>query len=203
MDFQQNSEQLTTFFYILPYSENEALIEYTVFSTQELDYKKMEPAIAEYISTSLGQKNFEILFKEEGSIPMTTFAASNVISQKITHLGTIAGCSKPSTGYTFHNIQKHCKSIVENLENAASNEKGIWSRKLRYAFYDNIILNIAKKWPKALPNVFFNLFETNPGAEILRFLNEETRFINELKILSKLKFPIFVKSLFHYEKHWK
>lgn len=201
MNFLANSNDKTDFFYLLPFSTTEALIEYTVFTTDDLKVEEMELALKTYISESLGQDKVEISFKEVGSIPMTTFSFSNTDSANITHLGTVAGCSKPSTGYTFHTIQKHCASIVRNLESKSISANLMFKRKKRFSFYDNIILNIAKKWPNELPQVFFNLFEKNSGPEILRFLNEETSFLNELKLLSRLKFPIFIKSLLHYEKH--
>ena len=201
MDFLKERKEITDFFYVLPFSEKEALVEYTVFTTANLDYKKMETSIRHFISNKLGQENFEITFKEEGTIPMTTLSPQKSNSNQIINLGTLAGCSKPSTGYTFYTIQKHCKSIIESLEIKNVKKKTVWSRKLRFNFYDNIILNIAKKWPDALPGVFLNLFETNSGPDVLRFLNEESRFFHELRLLSRLKFPIFIKSLFHYEKH--
>jgi lycopene beta-cyclase len=201
MDFLKDRHKITDFFYILPYSEKEALVEYTVFTTNNLDFKKMEASIHHFITNNLGQENFEITFKEEGTIPMTTQSPQESNSVHIIHLGTLAGCSKPSTGYTFYTIQKHCKSIIKSLETKKAKKNAVWARKVRFNFYDNIILNIAKKWPDALPGVFLNLFETNSGPTVLRFLNEETKFLQELKLLLRLKFPIFIKSLFYYEKH--
>jgi len=201
MNFLQESKEKTDFFYLLPFSATEALIEYTVFTTQHLDFQDMEIPIQQFISQKIGQESFEITFKEEGSIPMTTLFLQKAKSPNIIYLGTLAGCSKPSTGYTFQFIQKHCKSIVQKLEISNSSKDLIWKRKRRFTFYDNIILNVAKKWPNDLPKIFFNLFESNTGPEIFKFLNEETGFLNELKLLSRLKFSIFIKSLLHYEKH--
>lgn len=69
----------------------------------------------------------------------------------------------------------------------------------RFKFYDNILLNIAHKWPEKLGGVFLELFQSSPPADVMRFLNEETSFTEELKILSKLRFSIFIKSLMRYE----
>ncbi|WP_291781708.1 lycopene cyclase family protein [Cecembia sp.] len=201
MDFDEKTAAETAFFYILPFSEKEALIEYTVFSTDEVDMASMETQIKKYIQDNLGELNYEITFREEGSIPMTTFDFGKPTSQRVVTLGTLAGCSKPSTGYTFHNIQKHCQNIVNSLENNEDAKALVWKRKSRFNFYDNIILNIAKKWPKSLPVVFVNLFQVNSGPAVLSFLNEETSFLDELNLLIRLKFPIFIKSLIHYERH--
>lgn len=201
MDFDEKAAAKTAFFYILPFSEKEALLEYTVFSTDEVEMATMETQIKKYIHENLGEQTYEITFREQGSIPMTTFDFGKPTSQHVITLGTLAGCSKPSTGYTFHNIQKHCQSIVNALENNVDAKNLVWKRKARFNFYDNIILNIAKKWPQSLPVVFVNLFQVNSGPAVLSFLNEETSFLDELNLLIRLKFPIFIKSLIHYEKH--
>ncbi|EKB48862.1 lycopene cyclase family protein [Cecembia lonarensis] len=201
MDFEEQNTSKTAFFYILPFSESEALLEYTVFSTDPVDMVVMEKQLENYILENLGESEYEITFREHGSIPMTTFEFGKPQSKNIIRLGTLAGCSKPSTGYTFHNIQKHCESIVHALENNLETNKLIWKRNGRFNFYDNILLNIAKKWPNALPTVFVNLFQVNSGPAVLSFLSEETNLFQELNLLIKLKFPIFIKSLIHYEKH--
>lgn len=201
MDFVNPEEDKTDFFYILPFSENEALVEYTAFTTQPIEFDSMECEISHFIQEKLGQDIYEITFREQGSIPMTTFQFASQQNKNIINLGSIAGCGKPSTGYTFHTIQKHCQTIVNDLESKLMKDNPSWQRNFRFGFYDNIILNIAKKWPKALPKVFFNLFEKNSGDDVLRFLNEETSLKEEIKLLSRLKFPIFIKSLIHYEQH--
>jgi len=201
MDFEEKDYSKIAFFYILPFSENEALLEYTVFSTENVETSYMESQLKKYITENLGEQHYEITFREQGSIPMTTFDFGKPKSQNIIRLGTLAGCSKPSTGYTFHNIQKHCEKIVKALEKNMGSEQLVWERKARFNFYDNIILNIAKKWPGSLPVVFMNLFQVNSGPEVLNFLNEETNPLQELNLLARLQFPIFIKSLIHYEKH--
>jgi lycopene beta-cyclase len=118
-------------------------------------------------------------------------------------LGSIAGCTKPSTGYTFHTIQKHTKKVIASLvdETHSNSTKFEWARKVRFSFYDNILLNIACKWPSELPHLFQDLFQKNKGEDILRFLNEETTFFQELSILIRLRFKVFIKSLLNYESH--
>ncbi|WP_209331720.1 lycopene cyclase family protein [Lunatimonas salinarum] len=201
MDFLQNTQNQTEFFYILPFSSTEALVEYTTFSDQELDQCQMEEMIDRFIRNDVGQKAYEVIFREQGSIPMTTQELSAYRFEHIIPMGTLAGWSKPSTGYTFYNIQKHCQRIVSCLEEENLSAMTTLKRKPKYNFYDNILLNIARKWPKKLPGVFMNLFQTNSGPEVLKFLNEESSLLEEIKILSRLKFPIFIKSLLDYEKH--
>jgi lycopene beta-cyclase len=201
MHFVSDQESKTDFFYTLPYKENEALIEYTLYTKEEIDIPAMEAQLINYIQNELKIEEYEIVFKESGTIPMTTLEIPSSHNPNIIHLGTLAGCSKPSTGYTFYDIQKHCKSIVKELTTTGKVNSRKWERKGRFKFYDNIILNIAVKWPNALPGIFSKMFENNRANVVLKFLSEETSLWEEIGILSRLKFAIFIKSLLSYEKH--
>lgn len=201
MHFVSDQRKKTDFFYTLPYKENEALIEYTVYTKEGIDIPAMEEQLINYIQNELKIEGYKVVFKESGTIPMTTLGIPSSQHPNIIHLGTLAGCSKPSTGYTFYDIQKHCKSIVKELSTSGKVNSKKWDRKKRFQFYDNIILNIAIKWPNALPNIFSKMFENNRANVVLKFLSEETNLWEEIGILSRLKFAIFIKSLLSYEKH--
>jgi lycopene beta-cyclase len=201
MHFVTDQQKKTDFFYILPYNKKEALIEYTLYTKNGVEMSEMERKLSEYMESELGESEYEITFKESGSIPMTTFEIPTHQNPNIISIGTLAGCSKPSTGYTFYDIQKHCMSIVSELNKNGTVSSRKWNRKPRFRFYDNIILNIAIKWPGALPDIFMQMFSRNQPNLVLKFLHEETNIWEELGLLSRLKFGIFLKSLLNYEKH--
>jgi len=201
MHFVSDQKDKTDFFYTLPYNENEALVEYTLYTKEEIDLPNMEAQLSDYLQNELKIREYNVTFKESGTIPMTTLEIPSSQYPNIIHLGTLAGCSKPSTGYTFYDIQKHCKSIVNELSTTGKVNSRKWDRKRRFKFYDNIILNIAVKWPNALPKIFGKMFANNRANVVLKFLSEETSFWEEIGILSRLKFGIFIKSLLSYEKH--
>ncbi len=202
MHFDQKTAFGAGFTYILPLEPNRALVEYTVLSNGKIpSLRYMERKVRKYLHTQLSVREFSISYKENGVIPMSTLIGSNSDNQNLTHIGTAAGCTKPSTGYTFYTIQKHCKEIVRQLEENDKTSILPKRRKKRYSFYDNILLNIANKWPNELPGVFFNLFQKNSPPLILSFLNEETSFWDEVNLLIKLRFSIFLKSLFNYEQY--
>lgn len=201
MHFVSDQKDKTDFFYTLPYNENEALVEYTLYTKEEINLPNMEAQLSHYLQNELKINDYAITFKESGTIPMTTLEIPSSPYPNIIHLGTLAGCSKPSTGYTFYDIQRHCKSIVNELTTTGKVNSRKWDRKRRFKFYDNIILNIAVKWPNALPKIFGKMFANNRANVVLKFLSEETSFWEEIGILSRLKFGIFIKSLLSYEKH--
>lgn len=200
METRKKTKPQFDFFYVLPFTEKSALVEFTAYSKNQLDQADLENELKEYLSTTLGIKDYSISFQESGVIPMTTRRQERKSSKRIIPIGTAAGWTKASTGYTFQKIQENSKIIISNLESGLPLQSGI-KKKLRFDFYDNILLNIASKWPDRLPAVFQNLFQKNSTETVLRFLSEETTIFEELRLLSRLSFPIFIKSLLSYEKN--
>lgn len=198
MDFKTGSSIPFDFYYILPFSKTEALIEYTAYSDKSISYERLELHLQNYLQEKFAENPFQITYEERGTIPMSTLPNSPRIGKKIIPIGTKAGWTKPSTGYTFHQIQINCQLLVKRLEENKLDQLFI-KRKSRFKFYDSILLNIAHRWPDKLKYVFLNMFGTSSPDLIFRFLSEETSFWEEVKILKKLKFKIFIKSLFYYE----
>lgn len=201
MDFIKNGSSGNEFFYVLPFSTHEALVEFTSLGTEVPDFKSMEPHLKTYLASKYGIDQYEITFTEHGVIPMTTQKYAPETSDHIINIGILGGCTRPSTGYTFTNIQKHCKAIVESLSENKNLLNFRWTRKNRFNFYDNILLNVVRKWPEELPHLFFDLFHSNPAPSVLKFMDEESSFAEDILLFSRLKFPVFIKSLAHYEKH--
>ncbi|PRY90956.1 lycopene cyclase family protein [Mongoliibacter ruber] len=202
MHFDTISNQATDFFYILPFSKNSALIEFTTYTKGGMEEEEMENHILKYLQKYYPNETYEIKEKEKGCIPMSTLPlAPEDNYDSVVYLGTLGGCTKASTGFTFYNIQKHCAEIVQNLEMKIPVRSSFGKEKQRFNFYDNILLNIVSKWPNELPGIFYTMFSNNKAPIILKFLNEETSFLEEISILMRLKFNIFIKSLLKYERH--
>jgi lycopene beta-cyclase len=200
MEFPEEDSKLFEFFYILPFSETEALVEFTCYSQSEIKEEKLKSILESYLEKLTKGTTYTISFRESGIIPMSNKLTPIQKSNRIIKIGTAAGWTKASTGYTFHTIQKNCEQLVKQLESKKTGNFYL-PRSSRFIFYDNILLNIAHKWPSQLQGLFLNLFKTSSADVVLRFLSEETSFKEELQLLTKLRFPIFIKSLLNYESH--
>ncbi|WP_051287277.1 lycopene cyclase family protein [Algoriphagus mannitolivorans] len=199
MDFIPSESNQFSFGYILPYDTKSALVEFTCYSAEDISYDWLESRLKEYLANHLKGISYTKFFEEKGKIPMSTRSPKESSHPRWINLGTRAGWSRPSTGFTFQFIQEYCQELVRELEFS-----GITSPKKlpqRHYFYDNILLNIVIKWPGYLQKVFTNLFTSNSPDSILRFLQAKTGFLEEISILSKVRFYPFLKSLWHYEKH--
>ena len=116
MDFDCEQKDSVHFFYTLPFQKNKALIETTWLSKMTDDsLKDYDNQIKKYIEQNLKIKNYEIVYKEEGAIPL--FYPSNTNEINKINIGTAGGMTRLSTGYTFLNIQEHSKYLRMNIEN--------------------------------------------------------------------------------------
>ena len=103
MDFDCEQKDSVHFFYTLPFQKNKALIETTWLSKMTDDsLKDYDNQIKKYIEQNLKIKNYEIVYKEEGAIPL--FYPSNTNEINKINIGTAGGMTRLSTGYTFLNI---------------------------------------------------------------------------------------------------
>ncbi|RYZ23456.1 MAG: lycopene cyclase, partial [Chitinophagaceae bacterium] len=71
MDFRTGQEEGTTFVYVLPFSERQALVEYTLFTGRLLPDNAYDAALDGYIRGRLGLKTYTVMEEEFGVIPMT------------------------------------------------------------------------------------------------------------------------------------
>ncbi len=131
MDFDCDQRESVHFFYTLPYSKDTALVETTWLSkindNSQKDYDKQ---IKDYIENHLNLKDYKIIYKEEGAIPL--FYPVDKNEKNKINIGTAGGMTRLSTGYTFLNIQEHSKYIRENIENIANVKKYKISTKYQF-----------------------------------------------------------------------
>ena len=193
MDFTVSQKRNTRFMYVLPYAKNMALFEYTLFSSTLLPYKEYVTEIENYLSNK-GIKEFEILEREQGSIPMTCYQFWKNNSKNIIHIGTAGGWTKASTGFTFKNISKKSEQLIGYLKQEKSLKN--FQKKNKFWYYDLLLLDILTEKNHLGAKIFSDMFKKSSSQKILKFLDEETCIKEDLQILLKI-FPYpFVKALF-------
>ena len=192
MDFSIEQNSNTRFMYVLPFSKREALVEYTLFSKDILDKKRYKSAIVDYLKKA-GIKNYAVTNKESGKIPMTGFPFHKQNSKNIIYIGSAGGWSKPSTGYTFKNIERKSKTLLKFLKKQDNFKK--YSRRTRFWFYDLIFLDVLYQNNHLGRKLFTEMFKNNPPELIFKFLDEKSNFIDELKIMSSFSTSIFIKTI--------
>ena len=192
MDFDCEQRDSVHFFYTLPFSKKNALIETTWIS--DLNHPSNQDysiQLEDYIKNKLKIKNYKIKFKETGAIPL--FYPKNVKKINQMEIGTAGGMTRLSTGYTFMNIQNQSKYIRENFENIQKVNN--FTINSKYKFLDNIFLKVLKKNSEKMPEVFFKMFNCTPNT-IINFLSNKSNIFEDVSIILKMPKFIFIKELF-------
>lgn len=192
MDFEIPQNGNTRFIYVLPTSKTEALFEYTLFSKDLLPKQDYENAIKGYLKQK-GIENYQITETEHGAIPMTSFKFWKNNTKNVLHIGTAGGWTKASTGYTFMNTTKKTQALVSFLK--GNQDLSRFTRLTKFWFYDLLLLDVLAKHNSDGAQLFSSLFKKTNIKTILKFLDEESNLLEDLRIITAVPPLRFVKAL--------
>jgi lycopene beta-cyclase len=193
MDFRVAENRNTSFMYVLPFSDKEALIEYTFFDQHILNQEDYELKLSTYIKNEFRTGGYEILSKEQGVIPMSDYPFHHQRSKKVIKIGAAGGWIKPSSGYSFKNCEKFADRIIKNLQNKKHPSEGLISS--RHRFYDRVLLKILSERNNMGPKLFDSLYQKNTLGMIFKFLDEESHFLEDLNIMASFDSRPFLKAI--------
>lgn len=193
MDFSVPQKGNTRFMYVLPFSQTEALVEYTLFSAAPLETKEYEKAISDYL-LQLGILEFEIVAKEKGNIPMTCHPFYTKNQSHYLKIGIAGGWAKPSTGYTFYNSTKQVEKVLALIKNNQPLTQ--LKPKKKFWFYDVLLLDILDQSNYLGSIIFGGMFQKRNSKLILKFLDEETNLWEDLQLIWACPKKPFLNALF-------
>jgi lycopene beta-cyclase len=194
MDYRLKDGEQTTFTYVLPFSKTEALVEFTYFTEHLVNEQTYDTFIKTYIKDYLRIEDYSIIETEIGQIPMTNFPFEKFNTDHVTKIGTGGGWVKGSTGYSFKHTEKKVEKIIENLK--ANNLPSTNLFKRKYKFYDTVFLKVLKDENHKGEWIFEQFYSKNSAQTMFRFLDEESTFLEELKIMYSLFSWSFIKAFF-------
>lgn len=194
MDYRLKDGHQTTFTYVLPFSKKEALIEFTYFTAEVVKEDTYDSFIKTYIKDYLKIDDYTVIETETGQIPMTNFPFESFNTKKLTKIGTGGGWVKGSTGYAFKHTEKKVSKIIENLKENKNPSKGFF--KNRHKFYNKVFLKVLKDDNHKGEWIFQQFYSKNTVQTMFRFLDEESSFFEELKIMWSLFSWPFIKAFF-------
>jgi lycopene beta-cyclase len=151
-----------------------------------------ETEIQNYIH-ELGISDYEIIEKEHGNIPMTSYPFWDHNTKNILNIGSAGGWTKASTGYTFKNTCKKSKALVQFLQ--SENDFRKFHKKDKFWFYDLLFLDVLDRRNDLGSTIFSGLFQKGNPSLILKFLDEETSIIEDLKVIWKCPKGLFTRAL--------
>ena len=194
MDYRLKDGNQTSFTYVLPFSKTEALIEFTYFNSHIVENITYDRYIKKYIKDCLKIDNYSIIETEKGQIPMTNFSFEKFNTSKITKIGTGGGWVKGSTGYSFKHTEKKVEKIINNIKSNKIPSENL--SKSRFKFYDKIFLKVLRDENHKGEWIFEQFYTKNSIQTMFRFLDEESNFMEELKIMRSLLSWTFIKAFF-------
>ena len=193
MDYRLGHENKTCFTYVLPISKRKALVEFTFFVPELINDSVYDEKLKQFIGTQLNLDSYSIAEMEEGVIPMSSFDFWKENKDSYSKIGTGGGWVKASTGYSFKNVERKVADLVLSLKENTLPKTSFWQKRFR--FYDEVLLNILNRHNHKGPEVFERMYLKNEAHKIFKFLDEETTFAEELKIMWNTDQPLFVKSV--------
>jgi lycopene beta-cyclase len=195
MDFRTPQKQDTRFFYVLPFSQHRALVEYSLFTKGPINQNECKHALQAYIENTLGIKEYRILNREGGLIPSTDYTFPRQIGRRIMAIGTLGGQVKPSTGYAFERIQQDSINIVRSLSQTG-HPFDIPTNSGFYRLCDSLMLDVMEHHGEQLKPIFTALFKNNSIKRIFSFLDEAASLRENLLLMASLPPRLFLQALF-------
>ena len=192
MDFDIPQKNSTRFIYVLPFSKTKALVEYTLFSPNELKKDEYLNSIKSYLK-NLNSGNYEVVETEQGSIPMTAYKFKSGNTKNLLNIGTAGGWTKASTGYTFLNTVNKTKELVLFLKKVKPLNE--FEKTNRFWFFDLLFLDVLNKHNDMGRSIFKTMFEKNNSEIIFKFLDNKTSILEEIKLMMTFKKRWFIEAL--------
>lgn len=196
MHLDEDFDEGFGFMYVLPYDRHRALFEYTVFSNETMKKKEYRKRIRKFLKMqhNLRKSDYTILRTEKGKIPMDDRPFDPELDTNIFNIGTMGGLTKASTGYTFLRVQEFSKKLADQIvKNEKPNLQPVSPK--RYRYYDKLLLHILSTSVTDSHRTFHHLFKNNHIDQVFDFLNEDTNFFQDLKIMASVPSKPFLKAI--------
>lgn len=194
MDFSIPQKGNTRFMYVLPFSKDTALIEYTLFSENLLEKKEYHEELKTYISKTFGCDSYEILETEAGSIPMTCYDFRQHHTQRIRQIGTAGGWAKPSTGYTLMSTTKKIPKLIALIKKGKPLH--LLNLKNKFWYFDLLFLDVLHTDNARGHEIFESLFKAQRAQMVFKFLDEETTIWEDFTYINSCPKKPFIKAFF-------
>lgn len=188
MHFQPSTSGLH-FFYVLPYSHRNALVETTWISPASFkpDFRaELQP----FIAALVGSAAYEVVYEEKGSLSLSD--VTTPLALHVAPLGRGAGTLRASTGYAFLETLSHVEQIAASLKKYMGTGDLIdwppppFTRSAVDEWMDTVFLKVlACDWSMGSA-YFMQLFERVDADTMVAFLSGRANWRQRLSVASAL-----------------
>ena len=179
MDFIKVEEGVA-FFYVIPSSSSEALVEIAVFSENIWAHDRYDDKLSGYIKGKYGASPATIREREYGVIPMTDQPFWKESTRRIWNIGTRGGWVQPSSGYAFTRTARFAKEVAQKLSQTSHSA---WVPSTIQQVFNAVMLGYIIENPNKAGSIFFNLFARNGASRTFDFLDEVSSFSQTIQLM--------------------
>lgn len=194
MDFQPSTlHGRTIFFYTLPFSSTEALVEATYLDQPSLEPPDADKALSHWLDNLTSGGAYRVQFREQGALPMSSEATLPPTRGPSTYrrIGMAGGRVKASSGYAFLRIQRQSRAIAHALAKGVPPTHRL--EPVRYALLDLVFLEALRRNSFKTGGYFLQLFKSVPPDELVGFLSETGSLRETFNVMLALpKYPFAI-----------
>jgi lycopene beta-cyclase len=189
------------FWYVLPYSARNALVESTWISpaSWQPDYTH---ELQQYLIQRLHGMPYTVAYREQGVLALS--ALQHASATPAVALGRGGGTLRPSTGYAFLDTLAHAKSLADSLRLALgasdiSMVSTTWQppafvRPASDHWMDGVFLNaLSQDWLRA-PQYFMQMFERVGADDVVAFMAGHASAVQRMAIMRALPVAPFASA---------
>jgi len=178
MNFSVDQSAGMHFMYLLPFSETEALVESTVYSTETHDADWYKAHIDDFLSKNYTLADYEVYKTEQGVIPLTYDKPNDSFG---TAVGLRAGALRTSSGYAFSQIHDQVYRIdLGNPQKIAESHTQV------ERWMDDILLRVLRNYPDIAPAVFNKMAQVFDGDQFATFMLGRSPLWDKIRLILRL-----------------
>jgi lycopene beta-cyclase len=192
MDFRTRAPGEVRFCYALPTGPDRALVEIAAFAGGHAARHDLADGLTTYLHEICGLASWQVLRQEAGDLSLHVPGPRRA-GRRVLRVGAAGGMLKPSTGYAFDRIVRDAEAVVGSLDRYG-HPWAVPRPRRRHAWLDAVLLDVVATEPTAIEPAFARMFARNPPARVLRFLDEDTRLGEELRLIATLPPAPFLRA---------
>ncbi|MBP2280568.1 lycopene beta-cyclase [Psychrobacter sp. PL19] len=173
------------FVYILPFSVNHALVEFTCFSIDIIDKETLKKRFAQIIKNIVKQHDYKVVRTEHAVLPMYLINQNRHEPHSDLIYGGIAGgAMRTATGYSFLSSQRWAKKCASALtQRTKLNAAALAPINSLYQKMDVIMLRVLRTDMKTGVTIFERMFERVKAERFARFMTEQATLLDILSVI--------------------
>ena len=180
------------FTYVLPFAERHALVEETRFTDLPVTTDVLGNGLHRTLDAL--DASADVVRTESGRLPMAPIRTANTEYPNIATAGVGGGAVRPSTGYAFLRIQQWASDCADRLAGGGlplgHSPEPPWR-----AAMDSLFLRVLRAQPELGPRMFLALGKHVSTGTLVRFLSDECRPADFLRVAGALPKAPFLRQL--------